>query len=64
MKTWLLCSVSAALMLAPAQVLSLSRDQMLRYTAQNPFERFPDGRRIRRWLKNWTTTLNPTRSRS
>ena len=30
--------------LAPAQVLSLSRDQMLRYTAQNPFERFPDGR--------------------
>jgi 4-hydroxy-4-methyl-2-oxoglutarate aldolase len=48
MKAWQLCSTGVALMLAsalaPAQVLSLSRDQMLRYTAQNPFERFPDGR--------------------
>jgi len=48
MKTRLLWIVWAVLMLAPelapAQVLSLSRDQMLRYTAQNPFERFPDGR--------------------
>jgi 4-hydroxy-4-methyl-2-oxoglutarate aldolase len=27
-----------------AQIFSLSRDQMIEYTAQNPFERFPDGR--------------------
>src|SRR5438270_1479686 len=26
------------------QVFSLSKDQMLKYTAQNPFERFADGR--------------------
>jgi 4-hydroxy-4-methyl-2-oxoglutarate aldolase len=26
------------------QVFSLSKEQMIRYTAQNPFERFPDGR--------------------
>src|SRR6476659_11422498 len=26
------------------QVFSLSHDQMIKYTAQNPFERFPDGR--------------------
>lgn len=36
----------AALMLAPlhAQVFRLSNDQMLKYTAKNPFGRFPDGR--------------------
>lgn len=27
-----------------AQVFTLSREQMLKYTAANPFERFPDGR--------------------
>ncbi len=27
-----------------AQIFSLSRDQMIKYTAQNPYERFPDGR--------------------
>src|SRR5687768_13584377 len=27
-----------------AQLFTLSRDQMLELTAQNPFERFPDGR--------------------
>lgn len=27
-----------------AQLLSLSRDQMIEYTADNPFDRFPDGR--------------------
>jgi len=27
-----------------AQIFTLPRDQMIEYTAQNPFERFPDGR--------------------
>ena len=27
-----------------AQVFSLSKEQMLKYTAENPYERFPDGR--------------------
>lgn len=27
-----------------AQVFQLSREQMIRYTARNPFDRFPDGR--------------------
>jgi regulator of RNase E activity RraA len=27
-----------------AQIFTLTRDQMIEYTAQNPFERFPDGR--------------------
>jgi 4-hydroxy-4-methyl-2-oxoglutarate aldolase len=30
--------------LAPAQVFTLSREQMLEYTAANPYDRFPDGR--------------------
>jgi hypothetical protein len=29
---------------APAQVFRLSREQMVHYTAKNPFDRFPDGR--------------------
>ncbi len=29
---------------AQAQVHSLTRDQMIQYSAQNPYERFPDGR--------------------
>jgi 4-hydroxy-4-methyl-2-oxoglutarate aldolase len=29
---------------APAQTLKLSREEMITLTAQNPFERFPDGR--------------------
>ena len=29
---------------APAQLFTLTREQMVEYTAQNPFERFPDGR--------------------
>ncbi|MGA1996286.1 MAG: dimethylmenaquinone methyltransferase [Bryobacteraceae bacterium] len=29
---------------AEAQVLKLTREQMIRYTAKNPYERFPDGR--------------------
>lgn len=27
-----------------AQIFSLSKEQLIRYTSQNPFERFPDGR--------------------
>ncbi len=30
--------------LAQGQVFTLSKEQLLEYTAQNPFERFPDGR--------------------
>src|SRR5262247_288373 len=30
--------------LAHAQMFSLTKEQMIEYTAQNPFERFPDGR--------------------
>ena len=29
---------------APGQVFTLTREQLIQYTAQNPFERFPDGR--------------------
>jgi 4-hydroxy-4-methyl-2-oxoglutarate aldolase len=29
---------------SPAQVFTVTRDQLIEYTAQNPFERFPDGR--------------------
>jgi regulator of RNase E activity RraA len=38
--------VFAALWAMPVygQVFSFTREQMIRYTAQNPFERFPDGR--------------------
>jgi 4-hydroxy-4-methyl-2-oxoglutarate aldolase len=35
---------AAAVISAPAQVFTLTRDQMLEYTANNPFDRFPDGR--------------------
>lgn len=38
---------AAVLAVAPAvwgQINSLSREQMIKYTPQNPFERFPDGR--------------------
>jgi regulator of RNase E activity RraA len=34
----------AAAAAAPAQVFRLSREQLIHYTPQNPFERFPDGR--------------------
>ncbi|MBK7931186.1 MAG: dimethylmenaquinone methyltransferase [Bryobacterales bacterium] len=33
-----------AALLAPAQMHTLTREQMIQYTQQNPFERFPDGR--------------------
>ena len=35
---------AALLPSAPAQVFRLSREQMVHYTAKNPFDRFPDGR--------------------
>ena len=41
-------AIGAAAALLPAighaQLFTLTRDQMIEYTAQNPFERFPDGR--------------------
>ncbi|MCL5745419.1 MAG: hypothetical protein M1541_16105, partial [Acidobacteria bacterium] len=30
--------------IAGGQVFTLTRDQLIQYTAQNPYERFPDGR--------------------
>jgi regulator of RNase E activity RraA len=41
------CACAAALLaptLAQAQVFTMTREQLIEYTAQNPFERFPDGR--------------------
>ena len=41
------CACAAALFaptLAQSQVFTLSKEQLIEYTAQNPFERFPDGR--------------------
>lgn len=40
---WLMMFFAAVVCLQ-AQVFNLSKEQMLKYTAQNPFERFPDGR--------------------
>lgn len=40
-------ALTAALLLAHAaagQIFTLSREQMIRYTEKNPYERFPDGR--------------------
>lgn len=37
------CLLCCALTL-PAQIFTFSREQMIKYTARNPFERFPDGR--------------------
>ncbi len=39
--------LAAVLTIAPpvhGQIVTLSREQMIKYTAQNPYERFPDGR--------------------
>jgi len=38
-----LAAISVASSL-PAQIFTLTRDQLIKYTADNPFERFPDGR--------------------
>src|SRR5271157_8412 len=43
----LLAVLFLAVLVAPCiwgQVFSLSKEQMMQYTAQNPFDRFPDGR--------------------
>ena len=44
----LIAALAVAALLLPvighAQLFTLSRDQMIEYTAQNPFDRFPDGR--------------------
>jgi regulator of RNase E activity RraA len=47
------CSVTALLMttLIHAQLFTLTKDQMVEWTSQNPFERFPDGRpKVPDWL--------------
>ncbi len=36
--------VCASVVPARCQVFNLSRDQLVKYTSQNPYERFPDGR--------------------
>jgi 4-hydroxy-4-methyl-2-oxoglutarate aldolase len=40
----LLIALMGCRMEAQGQIFTLSREQMLKYTAQNPFDRFPDGR--------------------
>jgi 4-hydroxy-4-methyl-2-oxoglutarate aldolase len=47
MKRFSLAMFTAAITLTAtshAQIFSLTREQMIEYTAQNPFDRFPDGR--------------------
>ncbi len=39
-----LAALATTALPARAQVFKLDRDQMIRYTSQNPFDRFPDGR--------------------
>src|SRR5215211_1620322 len=44
----LVVAVGVAVLLTPvlskAQLFTLTKEQMIQYTAQNPFDRFPDGR--------------------
>ena len=40
----LLAVALLAPVLAPAQIFSLTKEQMIEFTSKNPFERFPDGR--------------------
>jgi len=44
MPSKLLCALILVASGAQAQIFTLSRDQMIEYTAKNPFERFADGR--------------------
>src|SRR5579885_2616628 len=44
MKPSLLLLSTLALLPAPAQVFTFTREQMIEYTAKNPWDRFPDGR--------------------
>jgi regulator of RNase E activity RraA len=44
MKRLTVLLLATALAPAGAQIFSFTREEMIRYTAQNPFERFPDGR--------------------
>jgi regulator of RNase E activity RraA len=47
MKVVEVCGFVAAMLapcLAPAQVFTLTKEQLIEYTSANPFERFPDGR--------------------
>jgi regulator of RNase E activity RraA len=40
----LLTAVALAAIPGQAQIFKLTRDQMIQYTARNPYDRFPDGR--------------------
>jgi len=44
MMRFLLALMVCGSLAAPAQVFRLTREQMIHYTADNPFDRFPDGR--------------------
>ncbi len=44
MRLFRLFSLLALTLSAHAQIFTLSREQMVKYTAQNPYDRFPDGR--------------------
>ncbi|MCC6366732.1 MAG: dimethylmenaquinone methyltransferase [Bryobacterales bacterium] len=44
MMRFLLALMVCGSLAAPAQVFRLTREQMIHYTAKNPFDRFPDGR--------------------
>ncbi len=48
MKRRLILALAAAALAAPvlthAQIFTFTKEQMIEYTAQNPFDRFPDGR--------------------
>ncbi len=43
-RSLILIALLAGAVAAPAQIFTLSREQMIKYTAKNPFDRFPDGR--------------------
>lgn len=40
----LLVGIVVGALLGEGQVLRLTREQVVKYTPENPFERFPDGR--------------------
>jgi 4-hydroxy-4-methyl-2-oxoglutarate aldolase len=39
-----ICLLIAGALTSPAQIFTLTKDQLLQYTAKNPFDRFADGR--------------------
>jgi len=43
-RSFVLIGLLAAAVAAPAQVFTLTREQMIKYTSKNPYDRFEDGR--------------------